>query len=302
MARTAFLQEITNQHIAFDERFLESYMPYIRRYMRGQPLSIEDDFPEPSIKLYNKAGFSIGDLLEATKPGKNQESVAVIPLHGMITKRGTWWNYGADEVAEMLNEAYKDEGVKAVVLDTFTPGGATTAAPTLSNALKKRNKPVIGAVNTLAMSLGYYSMVHTDAVMAVGAMTEVGSIGVMAEIVNYDEAYKKEGIKIHRIVPPESKWKNKAYNEAAEGNYELLIKEELSPWAKHFQDVVKANRPNLKLDTEGIIEGRTFYAGGGDYTAKEIGLIDDIMPMEDIIAYAFSRATLDTKLTHIFNS
>lgn len=302
MARTAFLQEITNQHIAFDERFLESYMPYIRRYMRGQPLAIEDDFPQPSIKLYDKLGFSIGDLLGENKPEKNHESVAVVPLHGMITKRGTWWNYGADEVAEMLTEAYQDEGVKAVVLDTFTPGGATTAAPTLSNALQKRNKPVIGAVNTIAMSLGYYSMVNTDAIMAVGDMTEVGSIGVMTEIVNYDKAYEEDKIKIHRIVPPESKWKNKAYNEAREGNYDLLIKEELTPWAKHFQDVVKANRPQLKNDIEGILEGRTFYAGAGNYTAKEIGLIDDIMPLEEIIAYAFERAKLDSKLTHIFNS
>lgn len=298
MARTAFLQEICNQTIAFHDGYLEAYMPYIRQYMRGKAIEIIDDFPTPQVQLFDKQGYSLGNLLGEDKPEHGNGSVAVVPLHGMITKRGSWWNYGADEIDEMLTAAYQDEGVKSVVLDTFTPGGSILAIPTIKNALKKRNKPVIGAVNSLAMSAGYYAVAHTDSILAIDEMAEVGSIGVMAEIVNYDKAYEEEKIKVHRIVPPESNWKNKAYNEAKEGNYELLIKEELTPWAKHFQDIVKAKRPNLDTNVEGIIAGRTFYAKD----AKLNGLIDDIMPMDQIINYAFEKADRNNKLTHFFNS
>ena len=141
MARTAFLSEIINQHLAFDDRYLAAYMPYIRQYLSGQVLTIADDLPPKQIKLYSKTGLGLGDLLSQTKPNHQDGSVAVIPLHGMITKRGSWHNYGADEIEEMLTAAYQDEGVKAIVLDAFTPGGSTMAAPTLYNALKNAINP-----------------------------------------------------------------------------------------------------------------------------------------------------------------
>jgi len=243
--------------------------------------------------LYNEGGFQMSMGGEAS----TQDSVAVIPVKNLLTKDGSWWDYGTDELAQLLNEAYSNTSIKAVVLDMFTPGGSTHSVVPMKNMLKVRNKPVFAAVNSMSYSAGYYLAAFADKIIATDEMAQVGSIGVMAQINNFDKMYEDYGIKMHIITPPESNWKNKAYKDAKEGNYETLIVEELSPWAQHFQNTVKEHRKGLDLNTEGLLNGKTFYAS----EAKRNGLIDDIMPMPDIIKLAFDTAKRDNSFQNLFH-
>lgn len=301
MPRTAFIREFTTGRLAIHPEYLQGFMPTLISFVKNGITEAIEFSPSSRLAFFSPHKKIMSDaIMNGGFPDKEEEpdTVAVVPVQGPLTKGGTPWDFGGDEIADMISTSFAAENVKAVVLDVHSPGGSTFALQGIKGAMKKRNKPVIAAVNSMSMSAGYYISAMADQVVAVDEMAEVGSIGVMAEVVNFDGFFEDNNIQIHRIVPPESKHKNASFFKAREGDYDDFIDEELTPWAQHFQQFVKDNRPGLKAETEGIISGKTFYAS----QAKDIGLIDDTMPMDDIIQLAFDRANRDNKLNHFFNS
>ena len=64
--------------------------------------------------------------------------------------------------------------------------------------------------------------------------------------------------------------------------YEIAgrIDESLTPFALHFQNIIKTNRPKIDQSAEGILEGREFYA----YDAITYKAIDGLMNLDQAIA------------------
>lgn len=292
MQYAGFFSEIFESPIVAAREGLQKYLPYLIAHQEGRIL----EFPERA-----KLTMSLFDMQSSQFSSANDkpaESVAVIPIRGLMTREGSWWDYGTDEYGEMMKAAFADDSIKAVVLRLNSVGGTVDSGFPLKAALQYKNKPVIGAVDSKAYSMGYYAISFADKIFAVDDMARVGSIGIMATLRNNDEAYKQMGIKFTEVYPPESSWKNKASREALKGKTDLLISEELSPWARHFQELVRTNRPTLNEEVEGVIEGRTFFA----YDSKPAGngLIDGVMPFDEIVKYAASYDRND-KLTNFFN-
>ncbi|MDR1866124.1 MAG: S49 family peptidase [Bacteroidales bacterium] len=225
--------------------------------------------------------FFVPDLDE---PGVNpydkleENSIAVIPLTGMMMKYGYWWRPGVDMLADLIRMADASERIVGTVLLTDTPGGTTSSVIQMEDAMRNRTKPCVGLIDGECCSGGVYVASFCDELYAMNRMCEVGSIGTYAQIIDTREADKKWGYRVEQIYPPESKYKNLPLREAMEGKPERLIREELSPYAIHFQNIIKANRPNLDASAEGILEGKVFYA----YDAVENGLIDGIMNMQQV--------------------
>jgi protease-4 len=206
-----------------------------------------------------------------------KDSVAVIPLSGMMLKQSYYRNtYGCDELADLLRLADRSAQVSGTLLLIDTPGGTTGATIQLEDALRTRTKPCVGLIDGSCCSGGIYVASFCDELYAMNRMCEIGSIGVYCRIIDMREVEKRWGFKIEEFYPPESKYKNLKYREALEGKPERLIREELTPYAIHFQNLIKENRPKPDVSVEGILEGREFYA----YDAVTNGLIDGIMNME----------------------
>ncbi len=290
MIHPEFVKEILDDNIAVYAPGLQLYLPYIEQILRGDPLEIQEKDPS---KLMQRFSFDFDEIeLPEKEDQTTEESVAIIPIRGLLTKYGDWWDYGTEDYAGIIRDAYQDPSIKAVILRIHSVGGTTHSVIPMEAVLKNRNKPVIAAVDSIAMSAAYYISLFTDRIIAVDEMAEIGSIGIMARLLD-DRKYREEmGLKIIEIVPPESTWKNRAINEAINGKPQLLIQNELSPWAQRFQDLVKNIRPNLDLGAEGLIEGREFYAKD----ARDNGLIDEIMPMNEIVQYAFDYMSNTIKL------
>ena len=106
-----------------------------------------------------------------------------------------------------------------------------------------------------------------------------GSIGTYAQFINDSKALEKWGYKIEQVYPPESKYKNLPEREAMDGNPDRIIKEQLTPFAIHFQNIIKDNRRKINQSEEGILEGKVFYA----YDAVNNGLLDGLMNMEQTV-------------------
>ena len=272
----------------------EHYFHYISQILSQLKTGIEPKSQLPQLKayFYDKDANEIQS--EETEAKAN--NVAIINITGVLTKFGNWYNYGAEDYAQLLAEAYQDDTVKSIIMKWHCVGGSDGAMITLKNALQKRNKPVISVIDDMSMSAAVYIMQFTDYKIAVDEMASIGSIGVMANFTNYDKYYEDLKVEIHEIYPPESNWKNKPIREAKKGNYDVIIEEVLSPWAQHFQKIVLENSPKLDQSVEGILAGRVFYASN----ALEYGLIDDIKAMDDVIRMAFDYT--NDELNKLFNN
>ena len=277
-----FFDEIYSSPLIVHRSGLNKYLPYLRALQQGKILELPEKQP---LKMGMFDQFS-NSCVEAENKS-DSEGVAVIPIKGVITRAGSWWDYGTEDYACCIDEAMEDPGIMAIVIQMNCLGGSVDSIFPIKEVLSKKTKPVLCAVDSQSYSLGYYIAALCDKIIAVDPMAQVGSIGVMASIMNWDGYYKQLGLKLLEIYPPESNWKNKAYNEAQKGNNKLTIQDELSPWAQHFQDVVRANRPKLDETVEGTLQGRTFFANYTEINGTINGLVDGIMPMNDIIQYAF---------------
>ncbi|MDR2765650.1 MAG: S49 family peptidase [Tannerella sp.] len=244
--------------------------------------SLEGDRKEVDAKTVKKA-FSF--LPDPDSPNVNpydgleKNSVAVIPVNGMMTKYSYWWMPGCDELADMIRQADRSSNIAGTILLFDTPGGTTNAVIQLEDALRNRVKPCLALIDGLCDSAGLYAASLCDEIYAVNRMCEAGSIGTYARIIDTGEAEKKWGYRIEYIYPPESKFKNLPVREALEGKPERLIREMLTPYAIHFQNIIRENRPRMDTSVEGILEGRVFYA----YEAIENGLIDGLMNLNQAI-------------------
>ncbi|MEA4975708.1 MAG: S49 family peptidase [Paludibacter sp.] len=201
-------------------------------------------------------------------------SIAIIPLTGIMMKRGYWWSYGMDDVAEIIRMAYQSDKISAVIIKGDTPGGSTDSIFLLQEVLSEKTKPTYGFVDGMCASCGYIVFSYLDKIYAINKMTRIGGIGVFARMIVPNR--ENSNYKIVEVYPDESKDKNLPEREAIEGKPEKM-KDELSKLAVYFQDVVKANRPNID---HGTLTGKTYYA----YEAQGLGLIDGIKTFAQVIS------------------
>lgn len=250
------------------ERDLHDFSPKI--LSAGEPLKV----------LYRSADMvQVPEALASDGQvgnGGNKNKVAIIPLHGTMIKYGTMCAYGADEIAEAIDEAAADRKVMGIVLDIDSGGGAVDAVAPLVDAIRRTKamgKPVVACCD-LCASAAYWTACECNEIMAANSISsEFGSIGVMMQFPDYAKYYEKEGIKVHTIYSNLSTYKNAPFEAAKKGEYESIKAEELDPLARKFQANVRAKRAG-KLDenVEGILSGKVFYAE----EALKNGLIDSI--------------------------
>lgn len=212
-------------------------------------------------------------------------STAIIPVHGTLLKYGTYCSYGTTEYADLIREAADAPNISSVVCDIDSGGGAVDAIAPLVDAIlyaRGKGKAVVSHCD-LCASAAYYAASYSNEIIAANRISaEFGSIGVMMSFPDYAKYYENAGIKVHTIYSNLSDYKN-AFEAAKKGDYAAIRDEELDPLAREFQAEVKKNRGNcLKLETEGLLRGRMFYAD----EAQAVGLIDGVGTMD----YAVQRS------------
>ena len=141
--------------------------------------------------------------------GKGQEqavarregNVALLPLHGVISNRMSLMGdisggTSSEGFARNFQAAIRDDGIKAIVIDTNSPGGAVSGTPELSSMIHaaRGTKPIIAHVNANAASAAYWAITGADEVV-VTPSGQVGSIGVLSIHDDLSAALEKAGIK-----------------------------------------------------------------------------------------------------------
>jgi protease IV len=121
--------------------------------------------------------------------GRDEESfsafgskIAVVDLNGVI--------FSPKQIVPQLKKFADDDSVKAIIIHVNSPGGGVAASEEIYREVKRirdeKKKRIVASIETVGASGAYYVASATNKIYA-DKGSVVGSIGVIAEWVNYGE-------------------------------------------------------------------------------------------------------------------
>ena len=270
------LRGILGKAWAIDQRFVQAHLPYIVSLVNGGvAMEMPSDILASKISILdsNAQAVSQGTVSNAPKG-----SVAVISLSGPIMKNDQACGpVGTATIAEWIKAADTNPNITGIVLQLDTPGGTVDGTEELARVIASVKKPIVGYVDGLCASAGYWAASQCDEIMASGKTSEIGSIGVMSSWADMQPMLEAEGVVFHDVYATESTNKNKAYKQAKAGNYDPLISE-LDTLNNIFASTVKKGRKAAGIN-DAVFSGDMYFAT----EAKKMGLIDSIGTLQDAI-------------------
>ena len=224
---------------------------------------------------------------EVVSSDASKNKVVKIEIKGAISfleNKSSFWgkNTGsAEEVIDDIRHAREDKDVRGLLLVVDSPGGEITACDFIDQEVKKfrsssSNRYVVAYMRGVAASGGYYVSAHADKIV-ITPTTITGSIGVMMEGLNYQEAAEKLGVKSMSFTSgPMKDMLNpmKGVSEAVSNVVQATINELYD----QFVNVIADGRHMPPEKVRELADGRI-------YTAKqsvENGLTDRIGYMEEV--------------------
>jgi len=227
-----------------------------------------------------------------------------------------------DFLEKQIDQAAKDDQVKAVVVRIVSPGGSITASDAVHRRLTKlrdgdteksyKAKPLVVSMGALAASGGYYIAMPAQAIYA-EKTTLTGSIGVFASFPNVKELSDKIGLKMEVVKAGAVKTAGSPFRDM-KPEERVMWQDMINHAYAQFKSVVEEGRPQLKgkLEDKVIDEPRQITvtdkdnqpksvevqyvrqrADGGVFTADkalEFGLVDHIGYLDDAVKDAMARA------------
>ena len=236
------------------------------------------------------------------KSKSNQENViAIITLSGPILDGYQSSGIaGGENISELLNEAIKDEEVKAIVMRVNSPGGSVFASELIRDTIlkaKEKNIPIVTSMGGVAASGGYWVAASTDYIFAEN-LTITGSIGVASVLFNAEETFNKIGLNEDGI-------SSSVFTDAFNG---ILFDEPNERTINLYRMTIKNVYDKfVKLVSEGrnvSIEKVNEIAMGRVWTGKQaldLDLVDEIGSLNDAIKKAADLSNSKNYNTKRFN-
>jgi protease-4 len=231
---------------------------------------------------------------KAAKDAKGEEAkIALISLRGIITSSepGSLGETMVDDLKMQLQQAARDEKVKAIVLHVDSPGGEVTASDMIYNAVRRvrdeHKKPIVVYMGSLAASGGYYVACGGSYLMA-NETTLTGSIGVIMQTINYEQLMGKVGV--HTVT-----FKSGAFKDMLSGSRQMTDAEKeyvqgliMQTYGKFVGIVARERQLDESALRSGLADGRV--VSGKD--AMEAKLINSLGEIEDAYAKAMELAKI----------
>jgi protease-4 len=185
----------------------------------------------------------------------------------------------SDDVTYYIEQAEKDEKIKAIILEIDSYGGMPVAGEEIAEALKEAEKPMLALIRGAGLSSAYYAATGADTIFA-SQNSDVGSIGVTLSYLDNVQKNQREGF---------------TFNQLSSGKYKDLMNpdkpltdEERGLLMRDVkimnEDFIKAVAENRKLDINKVRK----LADGSSMLGKmalENGLIDKIGGYPEVKQY-----------------
>lgn len=189
-----------------------------------------------------------------------------------------------EEITSILTVATpKDE----VLIKIESPGGMVHSYGLAASQLKRirdRNIPLIAAVDKVAASGGYMMACVADRIIA-APFAILGSIGVIAQLPNFNRLLKKHNIDFEQIMAGQYKRTLTVFGENTDEGRQKL-KAEVEETHTLFKNFVAQNRPVVDINT--LATGETWYGS----RALELQLVDELITSDDYLLKAANKADL----------
>ncbi len=253
---------------------------------------------QPTLDLSSPFAFFKlwGEMMgQGQKKGPSKPAVGIVYVDGPITLGGGQASLFAEasaassKIRKALDQAARDDSIKAVVLRVNSPGGSAVASEIILDATKrvKAKKPFVVSMGNVAGSGGYYVACASDLIFA-DESTITASIGVVGGKISTVEMWKKVGVNF------KSYKRGKNSGLLASGDpFTPEERERVQSWMDEVYGVFKGHVQAIRGSR--LRKPIDELAGGRVFTGKqalELGLVDRIGGLGDAIDYIAGQARL----------
>lgn len=211
--------------------------------------------------------FIIGIKKQYSDYFENKAKVGVVAIRGTLTNSGAY--------IKDLKTIFENNDTKAILLIIDSPGGAAGTSQAIFLEIKALkalypDKYVVGLVENISASGGYYIASATDYIIATPAAF-IGSIGSYIAHPCVKEFIEQYKLRYEVIKSGEYKASMDPFLELTEPQRELFQNLSDNVYQQFISDVA-SQRPHLPKDTKIWAEGKIFTG----QQALKLGLIDEL--------------------------
>ncbi|CAI2766712.1 signal peptide peptidase SppA [Flavobacterium collinsii] len=248
----------------------------------------DDDYNKISILDYTQNNITTALTNTAT------DQIAIIYAQGEIQGgEGDVTVIGEGSMRRSLQEARKNEDVKAIVLRIDSPGGSALTSDLIWREIEitKKVKPIVVSMGNYAASGGYYIACNANKIFA-ESNTITGSIGVFGILPNFSPLANKLGINTEQVKTHENSANYSPFVPVDE-KFKAFTLEGVEHIYNTFVTHVAEGRKMTFAQVDAIAQGRVWSGS----EALKIGLVDQIGGLNDAIAEAAKIAKIKTYST-----
>lgn len=213
------------------------------------------------------------DSSDSATDSESKSKVFVVDFKGSIDAKEV--SSLREEISAILSVATK----KDEVFVRLESGGGMVHGYGLASSqldrIRQHEIPLTVSVDKVAASGGYMMACVANNIIA-APFAILGSIGVIAQLPNFNKLLKKNDIDFEQFTAGEFKRTVTMFGENTEKGKEKFV-EELEETHVLFKDFVNAHRPSLDLDK--VATGEHWFGT----KALELGLIDTIQTSDDYL-------------------
>ncbi|MEY3500922.1 MAG: hypothetical protein RL308_2591 [Bacteroidota bacterium] len=248
---------------------------------------------------YNKINIKdyADNVAKTPKENSAKDKIAIIYAQGEIGNgEGDLNIIGEGSMRRSLQEARKNENIKAIVLRIDSPGGSALTSDLIWREIEltKKVKPVVVSMGNYAASGGYYLACNADKIFA-EANTITGSIGVFGTLPNFSKLIDKVGIHVEQVNTNENAAEYSVFKPLDE-KFRSVTQESVERIYTTFVKRVAAGRKMTFDQVDAVAQGRVWSGS----EAVKVGLVDEIGGMDAALAEAAKLAEINTYKTQNF--
>lgn len=230
-------------------------------------------------KLLNKKQFKHWQKSQHAKDNEPSSRLFVVDFHGSMDAREA--ESLREEITAILAVATKED---EVLLRLESGGGVVHGyglAASQLDRLRQHSIALTVAVDKIAASGGYMMACIGNSIIA-APFAIIGSIGVIAQLPNFNKLLKKHNIDFEQFTAGEYKRTVTLFGENSDKGREKFQRE-LEDTHQLFKQFVQQHRPQLDIDA--VASGEHWFG----YQALALNLVDAIQTSDDYVQTQLSQ-------------
>jgi protease IV len=227
----------------------------------------DEDYNQVKIADYAKK------IAQTPQKVDSKDKIAIIYAQGEIQGgKGDVNIIGEGAMRKALQEARKDDKVKAIVIRVDSPGGSALTSELIWREIEitKKSKPIVVSMGNLAASGGYYIACNANKIIAEPS-TITGSIGVFGVLPNMTALSNKIGISTSQVKTHEHSASYSPFRPIDE-KFKEVTTESVENIYDTFVSRVAVGRNMTIEQVDAIAQGRVWTGA----EALKIGLVDKL--------------------------